>query len=112
MKRCFAQPSRCVSSSRKPCQRAQSQPPSIGVACRQDRQVTGAAAPSWQTARWSQNRHSHQARVLGDLRGRPGGEDDARRLREEPLGGVRIGADALDMQIVIVLADGEVDAPA
>ena len=46
--------------------------------------------------------------VLGDARRRPGGVDDAAGLGEQPLGGVAVGADALDVQIVGVLADREV----
>ena len=48
------------------------------------------------------------ARVLGDARRRPGGADDAGGLGEQPLGRVGVGADALDMQVVGVLADREV----
>ena len=47
-------------------------------------------------------------RVLGDARRRPGGVDDAAGLGEQPLGGVAVGADPLDVQIVGVLADREV----
>ena len=89
-------------------QRAQCQPPSTGVECRQDRQVTAAAALAMAEVVVVAEPALEPARVLGDARRRPGGVDHAAGLGEQPLGGVAVGADPLDMQVVGVLADRDV----
>ena len=108
MNRWKGQPRRCSPEDNARFQRSQIHPPSTGVECRHVRQFLSAGRSPWQWSWCSHRRHCHHAGSSEIFAGGRGASITRFALAIEPLPRRRIGAHPLDMDLVGVLADGDV----
>ena len=108
MNRWKGQPRRCSPEDSARFQRSQIHPPSTGVECRHVRQFLSAGRSPWQWSWCSHRRHCHHAGSSEILAGGRGASITRFALAIETLPRRRIGAHPLDVDLVGVLADGDV----